>query len=111
MTARRRNLAAVVSFAAALLIGDRAHPAGPEVRTLFPAGGQRGTTVEVELAGKQETWPVSAWANTPGLSFTAGEKGKLKIAIAADAEPGLHWVRVYDPAGTSPPQPFVVGTL
>jgi len=111
MTARRRNLTAVVALTAALLICELTLAAGPEVRTLFPAGGQRGTTVEVELAGKQETWPVSAWASTPGLSFEAGDKGKLKITIAADAEPGLHWVRIYDPSGTSPPQPFVVGTL
>ncbi len=111
MTARRRNLTAVITLAAALFICELALAAGPEVRTLFPAGGQRGTTVEVELAGKQETWPVSAWASAPGLSFEAGDKGKLKITIAPDAEPGLHWARIYDPAGTSPPQPFVVGTL
>lgn len=111
MTARRCTINAVVLLAAMLLTGELTRAAGPEVRTLFPAGGQRGTTVEVELVGKQETWPISAWASTPGLTFESGEKGKLKVAIAADAEPGLHWIRIYDPAGTSPPQPFVVGTL
>jgi len=111
MTARRRTLAVAVAIAAAIFTCELTRGAGPEVRTLFPAGGQRGTTVEVDLTGKQETWPVSAWASTPGLSFAAGEKGKLKITIAADAEPGLHWIRVYDPAGTCPPQPFIVGTL
>lgn len=111
MTTWRRNRTAVVALAATLLISTGARAAGPEVRTLFPAGGQRGTTVEVELAGKQDIWPVSAWASTAGLSFAAGDKGKLKVAIAADAESGVHWIRVYDSAGTSPPQPFVVGTL
>src|SRR5690606_31873787 len=111
MTARRWNLTAGVALTAALFICELAVAAGPEVRALFPAGGQRGTTDAAELVGKQETWPVSAWASTPGLTFEAGEKGKFKVTIAADAEPGLHWIRIYDPAGTSPPQPFVVGAL
>src|SRR5690606_31543419 len=65
----------------------------------------------VTLAGKQEIWPVGAWASTAGLTITPGEKGKLQVAVAADVPPGLHWIRVYDPTGVSPPQPFVVGTL
>ncbi len=95
-----------------LAISLRAIAAGPEVATLFPAGGQRGTTVEVTLSGKLEQWPVQTWVDEPGLAITAAEeKGKLSIAIAPDAAPGLRWIRVYDSLGTSPPQPFIVGTV
>ncbi len=111
MAAWRRNLWTGSWLGIALAACASVEAAAPEVRTLFPAGGQRGTTVEVTLAGKQEPWPVNAWTSTPGLAITAGDKGKLQIAIAADAEPGLHWIRVYNAEGTSPPRPFVVGTL
>lgn len=93
------------------VLGGQLLAAGPEVSALFPAGGQRGATVEVTLGGKHETWPVQSWVNEPGLAITPGEKGKLSIAIAADAKPGLRWIRLFDAAGTSAPQPFVVGTL
>ncbi len=93
-------------------IGVRANAAGPEVSTLFPPGGERGTTVEVTLSGKLEQWPVQAWVDEPGLAITAAEeKGKLSVAVADDAIPGPRWIRVYDAFGTSVPLPFIVGTL
>ncbi len=86
--------------------------AGPDVRALLPAGGQRGTTVEVDVSFKTAKWPVQAWVDSPGLTITAGEeKNKLSVAIAADAAPGLRWIRLYDGEGSSAPLPFVVGTL
>lgn len=89
-----------------------AHAAGPEVQALLPAGGQRGTTVEVSAAGKFGEAPVQAWIDRPGLTIApAAEKGKLSIVIAPDAEPGLRWIRLYDPEGAARPVPFVVGTL
>ena len=95
-----------------LAIGVRAIAAGPEVSTLFPPGGERGTTVEVTLSGKLEQWPVQAWVDEPGLAITAAEeKGKLSVAVADDAIPGPRWIRVYDAFGTSVPLPFIVGTL
>ncbi len=86
--------------------------AGPEVRWLYPAGGQRGTTVEVTAGGKFEAWPVQSWADRPGLTITpAEEKGKLSVAISADAAPGRYWIRLYDAAGAAAPQAFIVGAL
>lgn len=95
-----------------LMIGARALAAGPEVASLFPAGGQRGSTVEVTLSGKLEQWPVQVWVNEPGLTVTAAaEKGKLSVVVAADATPGPRWIRAYDSLGASDPQPFIVGTI
>lgn len=85
---------------------------GPEVGALLPAGGQRGTTVAVTASGKFPNWPVQGWADSPALAFSPGEeKGTLNVTIAADAEPGLRWIRLYDAAGAAAPVPFVVGTL
>lgn len=84
----------------------------PTVQHLFPAGGQRGQTVEVTVAGTLAHWPAQVWVDRPGVVVNAAEeKGKLKVAIAADAVPGLYWLRVYDAEGAAAPQAFVVGTL
>ena len=86
--------------------------AGPEVRSLLPAGGQRGTSVEITASGNFPKWPVQGWVDRPGVTLiAASDKGKLSAAISADASPGLYWLRVYDAYGASAPQPFIVGTL
>jgi hypothetical protein len=84
----------------------------PTIQHLFPAGGQRGQTVEVTVAGTLAHWPAQVWVDRPGVVVSAAEeKGKLKVAIAADAVPGLYWLRVYDAEGAAAPQAFVVGTV
>jgi hypothetical protein len=86
--------------------------APPAVTYLFPAGGQRGTAVEVTAAGSFERWPVRAWVSGHGVTATPGkDKGKLTVTVAADAEPGTRWVRLFDEQGASAPRPFLVGTL
>jgi len=92
---------------AALALAD-----APSVQYLFPAGGQRGQTVEVTVAGTLAHWPAQVWVDRPGVDVSAAdEKGKLKVTIAADAVPGLYWLRVYDAEGSASPQAFVVGTV
>ena len=39
------------------------------------------------------------------------EKGKLSVAVARDAEPGVRWVRLHDEEGATAPRPFVIGVL
>jgi hypothetical protein len=94
----------------ALLAGSAA--AAPNVTHLYPPGGQRGTTVTVTAAGTFPVWPVKVWASGKGVAATAGKaKGELKVAIAADAEPGVYWLRAHDDSGGGNLRPFVVGTL
>ncbi len=100
------------------VLGTLLFPAGyllaapPKVNYLFPAGGQRGQTVAVTAAGDLASWPVQAWFDRPGITATCEtDKGKLKLAIAADAKPGVYWLRLYDGDGSSSLRPFVVGTL
>jgi hypothetical protein len=108
-----RQLCVPASLAALILWAhiSTLFAAGPELRSLLPAGGQRGATIEVSAAGNFPKWPVQAWVDRPGLTLTPGEKGKLTVAIAPDAAAGEYWIRLADPDGVAAPRPFIVGTL
>ncbi len=103
----------VLAAAAALpFLIQAAFAAPPKVNHLFPAGGQRGQTVAVTASGDFSTWPVQAWADRAGVLLTAEkDKGRLKAEIAADAVPGVYWLRMHNADGAAVPKPFVVGTL
>ena len=91
---------------------ERACAAGPEPRSLLPAGGQRGTTVEVTASGKFPKWPVQTWVDRTGLAITpSADKGKLSIAVSPQAVGGVYWIRLFDADGAAAPLPFIVGTL
>ena len=101
-------------FCLILLLGLAvpATAAPPKVDYFFPAGAQRGTTVEVTVGGVFERWPVQAWINGKGVEVTpAKTNGKLTVAVAADAEPGVYGIRLFDEQGASIARPFIVGTL
>jgi len=103
---RSAHIAAWLSLVAA----QCAAAAGPEVRTFFPSGAQRGTTVELAASGNFPKWPAQAWFDRAGVTATAtADKGKLNFAIATDAEPGLYWLRLFDAESASAPRPLVIG--
>ena len=53
--------------------------AAPAVGYVFPAGGQRGQTVEVTVAGTLDHWPAPVWCDRPGVVVSAAaDKGKLR---------------------------------
>ncbi|MFM7055855.1 MAG: PPC domain-containing protein [Planctomycetota bacterium] len=98
----------------------------PSVDRFSPAGGQRGTTVNVRIAGKPgdgdirwipafaDQSPATATPPTPPgwFTFTLSEKrDAADIAIAPDAPVGVHWVRFANAAGATELRPFFVGTL
>lgn len=94
------------------LLPAPATAAPPSVTYLYPAGAKRGTTVEVTAAGSFDRWPVQVWASDKAVSATAGkDKGKLSVTVAADAVPGVCWLRLYDDQGAGGLRPFIVGTL
>lgn len=103
-----RFVASLVILAAA----TAAQAAPPTANYLFPAGGQRGQTVELTVSGAFANWPAKCWTSRPGVTVSAAaDKGKFSAAIAADATPGLVWLRFYDAEGAAAPLPFIVGTL
>lgn len=93
-------------------IPSSAFAAPPALTYLFPAGVQRGATVDVTAAGAFDPWPAKMWVSRPGLTVTpAKDKGKFTVAAAADAAPGVYWLRAHNADGASGLRPFVVGTL
>lgn len=100
-------LAALAAFAPSLC----SLAAPPKVNFLFPAGGQRGTSVSVTASGEFSSWPATFWVDRPGLTVTAEkEKGKFHVEIAAEAA-GTYWMRIANADGAAVLRPFVVGTL
>jgi hypothetical protein len=86
--------------------------AAPTLTYLFPAGTQRGKTVEVTAGGAFERWPVQAWIDRKGVEIKpAAEKGLLTVTVAADAAPGTYWLRLFDDEGATALRPFLVGML
>jgi len=102
----------VVRAASLLLVAlSTVSAAEPSLTHLYPAAGQQGTTVSVTASGKFDPWPAQVWVDAPGVAFTATKtKGKFDVAIAKDAAPGPHLVRVFNQDGASIPRFFIVST-
>lgn len=86
--------------------------APPAVDLLFPAGGARGAKVAVTASGTFDKWPPKTWVSGEGVTVTPDKaKGSLTFQIAADAVPGVRFMRLYNDDGASSLRPFIVGTL
>ncbi|MEZ6145194.1 MAG: PPC domain-containing protein [Planctomycetaceae bacterium] len=96
-----------------LLCGQTlARAEAPQVTGLFPAGVRQGETVTVKLIGKPGTAPLEVWCSRDEVVF--GETNKSNewtLTAAADAIPGLCWVRFYNAEGTSPLKVVIIGQL
>lgn len=94
------------------LLRADASAAAPDIKYLFPAGATRGATVQVAAGGNIGGWPAQVWIDRPGLQAVATEEqGKFSITVAADAPPGVYWLRIYNAEGAAAPLPFIVGAL
>lgn len=114
---------------AALLSGGEGQP---WLAYAYPAGGQRGSTVSVTLAGERLVGATAVMVSGDGVAARlvaaptapdeAGRKkkrnqtvmdevGTIELAIAADAAPGARSLRLVTPTGLSNPRTFVVGEL
>jgi len=117
-------LTALLALLSASLTANAVDP--PTIDRLFPAGGQRGTTVSVKITGKlgegevrcipadpgEPGSPETTQSPDHGLTFTFGEKrDSCEVAIAGNAAAGVHWLRFANAAGATELRPFLVGTL
>jgi len=108
---------AIVCTASVLLMGGVNCPVinaqtAPAVDRLFPAGGQRGTTVAASIAGKVGDGDLRWISDSGQLAFTLSEKrDSVNVVIAPDARLGVHWVRVSNAIGATEWKPFVVGIV
>jgi hypothetical protein len=109
------NFISIPQFAIVLVASlaiSTASAAPPTVTSLYPAGVQRGQTVEVTAAGTFDSWPPQVWCERKDVEIKPGkEKGKLSITVAADAVPGTCWFRLYDDQGAAMLRPVLIGTL
>jgi hypothetical protein len=86
--------------------------APPTLTNVFPAGGSRGSTVDVQLAGTFDSWPVQLACTSPEVRITAGKiKGTASVSIGKEATPGVVWLRAADATGASGLRPFIIGTI
>jgi hypothetical protein len=105
-------LVSLVIIALTIAAQSRAAARPPTLNGLFPPGAARGETLTVTATGSFDRWPVKGWADGPGLNIQAeAEKGKLSVQVAADAEPGVRMLRLYDEEGATGLRPFVIGVL
>ena len=112
-----------------LLIATTVAQAGtPRLARIVPAGGQRGTTVEVVFQGKYLDKPEEVLVYEPGITVEsleflegnveirgrrdrveAGSGVRVKLKIADDCSLGVHGLRLRTASGISEFQRFVVG--
>jgi len=94
------------------LFTSSANGAPPNTTGLMPAGGQRGTAVEVTAMGSFDTWPTQVWTSSQHLVAVPGkDKGKFTLKIAPETLPGIYWIRCFDASGAGQLRPFIVGIL
>jgi len=86
-----------------------AESANPVLNTVFPAGGQAGSRVEVQLTGSEITPITTLTSSAPGITFQKLDKQRIRITIPATTAPGLYDVRSWSPAGLSSARTFAVG--
>ena len=107
---------ALLQLALASLLAGVAHAQVVTLERIAPRGAQRGTSVELSLAGKALSGAENLVFDRAGMSASevrTDDKGRVRarLAIAADAPLGPHAIRVRTLRGLSGPLVFHVGPL
>lgn len=104
-----RSKSAGLTLVMAGLAGAMLSAAPPTLPSLFPAGGQIGSSFTVKVGGTVGA-DVSLWTNAPGVTFTpSGQKAEWKVDIKPDAKPGLYLLHASNPEGASEARWFSLG--
>ncbi|MCY2967645.1 MAG: PPC domain-containing protein, partial [Planctomycetota bacterium] len=99
---------------AALSGGGRlahAEPAPAVLNSVFPAGGQRGTSVEVAVEGAGIEGADRLLCGEPRIVAKRLAPGRFQITIPESVRTGSYDVRAVGAFGISSPRTFVVGRL
>jgi hypothetical protein len=132
-----RSWPAALAAVFALCVAPRLWADPPHASYIFPAGGQRGTTVNVKVGGHNlheraafemlasgVTAPAeivrgdTVWFEGPLIRQPASQASEDypqdyagQIGIAADSPPGMRWWRCWNAQGVTAALPFVIGDL
>jgi hypothetical protein len=130
-------LAAILSLLSLCLWSEWLRADPPMASYIFPAGGRRGTTVDVHVgglylhkscgfemlgpgvqAGRQLQRTVTRWFDGPLLPLPDSQQAEDypkdmtgRVQIAADAPLGERFWRIWTAQGATPAKPFIVGDL
>ena len=93
-----------------------AQPPQPLVHAVYPAGGQRGATIQATVTGTNLQGAAGVHVSGTGVAGTVVTADKpdtiqVSIAVAADAPLGERDIRVLTPGGCSNRYRFIVGQL
>ncbi len=99
-----------------LCAAAHAEPPQPLANWVFPAGGQRGKTVEVTVSGKELQGATGVRVSGPGvtgkvLQVVNPTTVKAAVEIAPNAEPGQRDLRLVTPGGVTNRLRFFIGEL
>ena len=84
----------------------------PAIERLIPAGGQRGTTLDVHLIGNPGDGDLRVVSEDESIVFTPNEKkDAASVAISETSRPGVHWLRFCNADGATELKPFIVGMI
>lgn len=81
----------------------------PQLNSVYPCGGQRGTEVECTITGGDIDAATGLHFSHPGITAEAAGPKKFKITIADNVPVGRYDVRAICPLGVSSCRSFAVG--
>ncbi len=91
--------------------GALLHAEAPKLESLFPAGGQAGSSFTLAATGKLDD-NVRLWTDAPGLYLVpTGKKNQWQATLTAQAQSGLHLVYAVNDDGVSGPRWFSTSRL
>lgn len=108
----RRHLNGILPLiAVVVLLPSVRVSAAPVLNSVFPAGGQAGTTVEVTIAGKLLGNVSTLLCSEPEIASrrVADKPNTFELSIPKDTPVGQYDLQAVAPDGQSSPRVFVVG--
>lgn len=99
------------AFCLLLVVGTTAHGATPAavLTSVFPPGGQAGSTVTVTVSGSNLTGLTALRCSLPNTQSKLIPPNKFELTIPSDALPGQYEMQAVTANGVSSTRTFVVG--
>jgi len=90
--------------------GAFAAPPGPLLTSVFPAGCQAGTTVDLTLTGTALEGLRTVECNAPGIRSEMIDGGRIRLSVPAATMPGCYDLWAVGSNGVSSPRSFIISS-